>query len=79
MNEKSEKLVTLNRFGRALVWTTIGVGVGILELILFSWTAHFFGVVIELAKMQTNWLVAFYTLFVIPGVCFFFAFVTIFG
>lgn len=52
---------------------------GLVELILFSWLAYFFGVEVNVTKMATNWLVAFYALFIIPGVCFFLAFIAIFG
>lgn len=63
----------LNAFGRALVLTVIGVAIGVIELVLFSAAANFFAVAMNVATMPTNWLVVFYALFLVPGVCLFWA------
>jgi hypothetical protein len=76
---ESSKPVKLNRFGRAFFATAIGVAIGIVELILFSAAAGYFGVAINLATMPLNWQVGFYTLCVLPGLCFVYAFLYTFG
>lgn len=79
MTSGPEKPLHLNRFGRALAFTSLGVVIGLVELVLFSWVAHFAGVDVNVTTMTTSWLVAFYALFLVPGVCLLYAFLTIFG
>lgn len=78
-SSESSKPLKLNRFGRAFFATAMGVVIGIVELILFSATAGYFGVAINLATMPFNWQVGFYTLCVLPGLCFVYAFLYTFG
>lgn len=71
------KPVKLNALGRALVLTSMGIAIGVVELVLFSTAAAFMGVEVNSATMPTNWLVVFYALFLLPGVCLVFAFFNI--
>ena len=70
--------VKLNAFGKALVLTAAGLAIGVVELIVFSAAATVFQIEINVATMPTNWLVVFYGLFLIPGICFFWAFAHLF-
>lgn len=67
----------LNNFGTALVLTALALVIGVVEIVLFSVAARFFGVAVDVNSMPTNWLVVFYALFIIPGLLFFRAFLSI--
>ena len=63
----------LNAFGKALVLTSMALVIGVIEIVLFSAIAEAFGVAVDVKTMPTNWLIVFYALFFIPGVCLFWA------
>jgi hypothetical protein len=63
----------LNAFGKAMLLTSMGLVIGVIEIVLFSATAAFFDVAVDVNTMPTNWLIVFYALFLIPGICFFWA------
>ena len=56
-----------------MVLTSVGLAIGVIEIVLFSAIAAFFGVAVDVQTMPTNWLIVFYALFLLPGVCFFWA------
>lgn len=62
------KPVKLNALGKALLLTSMGVAFGVFELIMFGAAASLAGVDPRLATMPTLWAVAFYSMFLIPGV-----------
>lgn len=47
--------------------TSMAVAFGVIELVLFSAVAGLFGVTVDVNTMPTNWLVAFYALFLVPA------------
>jgi len=65
--------VKLNDFGKALVLTSYGLAIGVIELVMFSAIAGLNGVSVDVSTMPTNWLVAFYGIFVLPGIFLFWA------
>lgn len=69
----SDEPVRLNAFGKALALTSMALVIGVIEIVLFSAVAELFGVAIDVKTMPTNWLVVFYGLFLLPGVCLFWA------
>lgn len=61
---------------RVLVLTVLGVIIGLVELIIFSVIAYFFGVEVNLETMPLVWKIIFFSLIIIPWVLFWLAFVT---
>lgn len=61
---------------RILMLVIFAVASFLIEIIVFGIIAHLFGVNIDLATMSLIWKVIFYSLFLIPGVFLFLAFLT---
>jgi hypothetical protein len=61
---------------RVIVLSLTGVIIGLIELIIFSGFAYFCDVTVDLATMSLVWKIVFYSLFVVPGIFFWFAFCT---
>jgi hypothetical protein len=59
---------------RILIFIVTAIIIGLIELIVFSAIAHFFGVKVDLDTMTLLWKIVFYSLFVIPGILFIYAF-----
>ncbi|MFO0321677.1 MAG: hypothetical protein ACK504_04525 [Bacteroidota bacterium] len=59
---------------RILVFLVTAIIIGLIELIIFSAIAHYFGVKVDLNTMTLLWKIVFYSLFVIPGILFVYAF-----
>ena len=76
---KNRKPVKLNDFGKALVLTSAGLAIGVIELVLFSAVAGLFDVTVDVKTMPTNWLVVFYGLFLLPGVSLYWALAHLFN
>lgn len=62
---------------RILMMIVFAFSTLLIELIIFSWLAHFFEIEIDLETMPLNWQVGFYSMFAIPGVFVFLAIVTL--
>lgn len=71
--EQAPEPKKLNAFGKALVLSAMGLCIGVIELVLFSFFAAVGGVAIDLATMPITWQVAFYAIFIVPGICLFWA------
>jgi hypothetical protein len=69
----SETPKRLNAYGRALAFTSMALVFGVIEIVLFSAVAALFGVDVSIATMPLAWLIVFYSLFLIPGLCLFIA------
>lgn len=61
---------------RILMLVIFAVASFLIEIIIFGIIAHLFGVNVDLATMSLIWKVIFYSLFFIPGVFLFLAFLT---
>ena len=73
VEKKASEPAKLNAFGNALVLSAMALAIGVIELVLFSSVAGLFGIVVDINTMPTNWLIAFYAIFILPGVCLFWA------
>ena len=72
-----EPSLPLNNFGTALALTALALIVGVIEIVIFSVVANFFGVVVDAHTMPTNWQVVFFLLFLLPGLLLFRAMMSI--
>ena len=63
----------LNAFGKAMLLTSMGLVIGVIEIVLFSAIATLFGIAVDVNTMPINWLTVFYALFLFPGICFIWA------
>ena len=61
---------------RILMLVVFAVAIFLIEIIIFGIVAYCFGVTIDLGTMPLIWKVIFYSLFFIPGVFLFLAFLT---
>jgi|LakMenEpi03Aug12_release.lakeMendotaPanAssembly.Ray.scaffolds.fasta_scaffold1779024_1 hypothetical protein len=61
---------------RILMLVVFAVAIFLIEIIIFGIIAHLCGVNVDLATMSLLWKVIFYSLFFIPGVFLFLAFLT---
>lgn len=59
---------------RILIFLVTAIIIGLIELIIFSAVAHYCGVKVDLSTMTLLWKIVFYSLFVIPGILFVYAF-----
>jgi hypothetical protein len=57
----------LNNFGTAIVLTSIALTVGVVEIVLFSAIANYFGVAVDTNTMPLNWQAVYLALFLVPG------------
>ncbi|MBI3719730.1 MAG: hypothetical protein HY252_14200 [Sphingobacteriales bacterium] len=73
--EKSEK-APMPYMLRILMLVIFAVGSFLIEIIVFSIVAYFFKVNVDLTTMPLIWKIIFYSLFFIPGVFLFLAFLT---
>ena len=64
--ESTEK--TLDPLQKAFILCILAAIVGVVEVIIFSWIAHAFGVEMNLKTMPSNWIWAAGFLLLIPGV-----------
>lgn len=57
----------LNNFGTAVVLTSIALAVGVVEIVLFSAVANYFGIAVDTNTMPSNWRAVYFALFLVPG------------
>ncbi len=57
----------LNNFGTAVVLTSLALAIGVVEIVLFSAVANYFGVAVDSHTMPSNWHAVYLALFLIPG------------